>query len=82
MMIKADMIKRLSYQDMINAFEDDPDLEVIGPPPPRVEAPTKLNMHEICESMTASAIMVDEVHQWGCQGETLCRCGTGNASTW
>ena len=81
-MIKADMIKRLSYQDMINAFEDDPDLEVIGPPPPRVEAPTKLNMHEICESMTASAIMVDEVHQWGCQGETLCRCGTGNASTW
>ena len=66
----------------VDAFEDDPDLEIIGPPPPRVETTVTTEMHAACEGVITSAVVMDEIHQPGCQGGALCRCGTGNATTW
>ena len=61
------------------AFEDDPDLEIIGPPPPRAETTVMTEMHAICEGMMASAVVWDEIHE-RTTGGTLCE--TGNATTW
>ena len=62
-----------------DASEDDPDLEIIGPPPPRAEITVMTEMHAICEGMFASAVVLDEIHE-RTTGGTL--CGTGNATTW
>ena len=59
----------------MDAFEDDPDLEIIGPPPPRVETTVMNEMHASCEGMLASAVVVDEIHE-------SCRGGSGNATAW